>query len=90
MPCKHCDEFSGVCFNPDSPMRADECPVPDVEGVCKYEDREEEVLTLSPKGCALVALMDAKLVRTTDDPQIDVFWDSFSKLMEKFGYVKEE
>ena len=35
--CKWCkDEF---CVNDDCPMRADYCPVPDIEGVCKYEER---------------------------------------------------
>ena len=38
-PCKWChDEF---CTNPDSPMRADYCPVPDTPFVCRHEDREE-------------------------------------------------
>lgn len=35
--CIYCyDEF---CIHPDCPMRADYCPVPDTEGVCRYEDR---------------------------------------------------
>ena len=39
VPCKWCqDEF---CTNPDSPMRADYCPVPDTPFVCLHEDREE-------------------------------------------------
>ena len=40
MKCKYNqDEF---CVNADCPMRGDYCPVPDIEFVCKYEDREEE------------------------------------------------
>lgn len=90
MPCKYCEEFTGVCFNPESPMRGDACPVPDTEGLCRFEDREAEVYKLTPKGCAVAALIDAHLVNRSDDPQVNAFWDSFSKLMEKFGYVKEK
>lgn len=28
-----------ICVNADCPMVADYCPVPDIEGVCRYEDR---------------------------------------------------
>ena len=35
--CKWCkDEF---CVNADCPMVADYCPVPNDEGVCRYEER---------------------------------------------------
>ena len=35
--CKYCvDE---ICVNADCPMRADYCPVPNDEGVCRYEER---------------------------------------------------
>lgn len=37
--CKYCqDEF---CTNDKCPMRADYCPVPDTEEVCKWEDRSD-------------------------------------------------
>lgn len=40
-PCKWIsDDFSQICCNGDCPLRADFCPVADVPGVCKYEDRE--------------------------------------------------
>ena len=29
-----------VCVNANSPMCAEYCPVPDVDGVCRHEDRE--------------------------------------------------
>ena len=35
--CKYC--VDGICVNADSPLRADYCPVPDVDGVCIYERR---------------------------------------------------
>ena len=35
--CKYCvDE---ICVNADCPMVADYCPVPNNEGVCRYEER---------------------------------------------------
>lgn len=90
MECKFCDDYTGICTNDQCPMCADACPVPDVEGVCQFEERQETTYELTPKGCASVALMDAKLIRSSSDPAVDVFWDSFSHLMEKFGYVKTE
>lgn len=32
-----------ICVNPDFPMRADFCPVPNDEGVCRYEERRTNV-----------------------------------------------
>ena len=31
-----------ICVNADCPMRADYCPVPDIEGVCRFEERGAE------------------------------------------------
>ena len=30
-----------ICVNADCPMRADYCPVPDIAGVCRFEERED-------------------------------------------------
>lgn len=30
-----------ICVNADCPICCDYCPVPDTEGVCKFEDRSE-------------------------------------------------
>lgn len=87
MICKHCDDFTGICINPDCPMCADVCPVPDVDGICKFEAREEESYVLTLQGCAAVALRDAGLVQSIDDPAVDQFFRSFCDLMQKFGYV---
>ena len=38
--CKYC-KGDEVCVNADCPMRADFCPVPDISGVCRFEEREE-------------------------------------------------
>ena len=37
MGCKYCQEE--VCVNADCPMCADYCPVVDVPGVCRFEER---------------------------------------------------
>lgn len=36
MNCKLCKDE--MCVNPKCPARADYCPVPDMHGVCKYEE----------------------------------------------------
>lgn len=38
--CKYC--YDEICVNADCPMCADYCPVPDIEGVCRYEERDKE------------------------------------------------
>lgn len=38
--CKYC-QGDEVCVNSDCPMCADFCPVPDIPGVCRFEEREE-------------------------------------------------
>ena len=35
--CKYCQDE--ICVNADCPMRCDFCPVADVPGVCRFEDR---------------------------------------------------
>lgn len=89
MECNFCDSFTGVCTNGECPMRGECCPVPDTEGVCKFECREEESYVLTPKGCAIDALMAARLIQNANDPAVDIFWAEFSELMKKFGYVLE-
>ena len=37
--CKYCQDE--VCVNADCPMCCDYCPVVDVPGVCRFEEREE-------------------------------------------------
>ena len=74
------------CTNDQCPMCADYCPVPDIEGVCKYEEREER-WTLTPKGCFAAAI--ANHVYLSEDV-VDLIWDDFAEIMSDFGYVKEE
>ena len=39
MDCKYCQDE--ICVNADCPMCCDFCPVPDIPGVCRFEEREE-------------------------------------------------
>ena len=38
MDCKYC-QGDEVCVNADCPMCCDFCPVPDIPGVCRFEER---------------------------------------------------
>ena len=78
------DEF---CVNDSCPMCGDYCPVPDIEGVCLHEDREEEAYTLLPKGCFAEALLNND-IHLTDDV-MDAVWDDFTEVMSKLGYIEE-
>lgn len=79
------DEF---CTNDECPMRADYCPVPDVEGVCKYEERNEEYYTVTPKGCLAMSLINNGIV--LDDCTFNSLWDDFTEVMTELGYIQEE
>nr|DAG19322.1 MAG TPA: hypothetical protein [Caudoviricetes sp.] len=35
--CNYC--MDEICVNADCPVCTDYCPVPDTDGVCRYEDR---------------------------------------------------
>ena len=37
--CKYCQDE--ICVNAECPMCCDYCPVVDVPGVCRFEEREE-------------------------------------------------
>ena len=39
MDCKYCQDE--ICVNADCPMCCDFCPVVDVPGVCRFEDRSD-------------------------------------------------
>lgn len=86
MECKYNQDE--ICTNADCPMRGDYCPVPDIEGVCQYEERKEEKYILTPKSCLMTALVDAGV--NLDDETVDDIWGIFQELMIKFGYVEEE
>ena len=85
MECKYIQDE--LCTNPDCPMCADYCPVPYCEGVCKYEERQEERWILSPKGCFIAALTDHI---SLDEDIIDFIWHDFVDAMTRFGYIQED
>lgn len=75
------------CTNDQCPMCGDYCPVPDNDGVCKYEEREDVRYALTPKGCLRWALSNVDV--NVSDELLDYIWEDFSNLMIKFGYVEE-
>lgn len=85
MECKFSN--GGICGHVECPMYYEECPVPDTEGICRYEEREEEIWTLTPKGCLIAALEKHNI---HIDDIIDEIWDDFSSLMTRLGYVEED
>lgn len=86
MVCKYNkDDF---CTNDKCPMCADYCPVPDFEGVCKYEYRIDDSYKLTPRACLLMALLDSGI--EINNRIFDDIWRNFAELMKKHGYVEEE
>ena len=77
-----------ICTNDKCPMCADYCPVPDTEGICRYEEREEVKYELTPKGCLRAALLNNGI--RLDDEMIELVWADFEEAMKRHGYVKEE
>lgn len=45
---------------------------------------------LSPKGCAIAAMLDSKIIDDIDDERVNKFWRLFQSNMLKCGYVKLE
>lgn len=48
---------------------------------------DEEKYVITPKGIAVLALMECGLIDSTDDPRINGFWRCFDQEMMKAGYV---
>lgn len=44
---------------------------------------------LTPKGMAVLAMLQVGLVTTSDDPRIEGFWTIFEHNMINLGYVQE-
>lgn len=45
---------------------------------------------LSPKSCAIVAMLDSEIIDDIDDERVDKFWRLFQSNMLKRGYIKLE
>ena len=45
--CEWCKDE--ICVNADCPMCCDYCPVPDIDGVCRFEEREGKEIESEPE-----------------------------------------
>ena len=50
---------------------------------------KEEQYKITPKGIAVVAMMETGILEDMDDPRIEGFWTIFEALMTSNGYVEE-
>lgn len=75
-----------ICVNADCPMRADYCPVPDVPGVCRFE--EKGAMAMRPSPCK-TCLQKDKCPNMCDVWKI-WFHDSWDEIQQaafkKYGY----
>jgi hypothetical protein len=69
-------------------MYYDHCPIPDIAGICKYEDREETYFTITPKDCFTLALLNNNV--HLDYNAMDAVWGDFLDIMIENGYLEEE
>lgn len=51
---------------------------------------QEEKWRITPKGIALLALIQTGLLDDSDDPRFDGFWTIFEAVMERHGYITKE
>ena len=78
----------GICTNKECPACGRKCPVPDDEGICAHEKREEVYYRLTPKGCLVSALINAGV--QLDTKTLDDVWNDFTETMTNLGYIQEE
>lgn len=78
------DEFY---TNTQGPVCNDCCPVPEMDGMCKYEDRQEVRWVLTPKGCLIAALNNNDV--HIEDSRLNAAWEDFVALMLRYGYLEE-
>ena len=97
--CKYCQDE--VCVNADCPMCADFCPVPDIPGVCRFEESEitmdkiknyipdEEILAQLAEEAAELSQAALKLRRVIDgtNPTPKTREDAFGSLIEEYSDV---
>ena len=60
-----------------------------IKAVLKEKVENEERWMLTPKGIAVVSLLEAELISDIDDVRAERFWEWFDALMTINGYVKE-
>lgn len=51
------------------------------------EDEDGFVYRITPKGCMLLAMMNAGMAEDIDDPRLDEVWADFEHLMSKSHYL---
>jgi len=56
----------------------------------KKEKEPWERYVLSPKGCAVCAMLDAGIIDNINDERIDVFYHEYERLMSLHGYIKKD
>lgn len=49
----------------------------------KVKPKSEESYQLTPKGCALVAMLESGLVSDMNDERIEEFWEIFERLINR-------
>ena len=54
------------------------------------DSESKEEYRLTPKGIAVIAMLQTGLVSDMDDPRIDGFWTIFETIMRRNGYVEED
>lgn len=82
--CKY--EVEELCTNKQCPLCGAHCPVQDTAGMCKHEERVDEHLVLTPKGCFIAAVNNHLCA---SDATIELIWADFADMMQKFGYVEQ-
>ena len=50
-------------------------------------ENEEERYVATPKGIALLAMLQCGLIQSIDDPRVDGFWCVFEQRMIRAGYT---
>ena len=53
-------------------------------------DDDNEMYQITPKGIALLSLLQCGLITDMDDPRVEGFWALFENGMRKNDYIKEE
>lgn len=86
MECRY--NHQEFCTNDQCPMCGDYCPVPDYEGVCKYEEREDVRYQITPKACLFTALLNSG-IEPLDNRVFDGIWNDFVELMTELGYLED-
>lgn len=61
-----------------------------IEPIDEDLDDDNEIYQLTPKGIALLSLLQCGLITDMDDPRAEGFWILFESGMRKNDYIKEE